>query len=851
MEFLLLDHSAEGEDDVSPVASKRKRAAEANAKKGKGRRKSAVNDSEVDEAWRLEDSEEAALVEVLVASLKKTIADAGEKKKGEADAVQADVTRALIKSLPQLFAKNQADERRISEVILIPQVMNLDLYAEMGLNKPYETLWDEVTKHFLSHSSPIVIRNAAISISRLLTTSAMFRENEAKIAQLEEELSTSLRDVVAGRDDLDAAFLEDDEVHSLSGFALRVESLFRVRDLSAWMENDEDGKQSSVWNILLSLASRGSQGHKGEESLLDHAFQVLTFHVAWKVKHLPTGDPNAEGASEAREALQKQRDMLVETLDAAAFGPNSRAGDGVRRSAVKCLLILYTLFLPKQSDGEGHPYPAASIPLEVSEELQFRFEGFIEAEVERYADDLADEEEEQERGEGDKASEPADSDEGEGGENQAKKPKKVAKKTIDPDAVSQSRLEKEYVFTSTIASFLSAMRAGIIQISHASKVLAYYGRLGMTYDQCMKVVIELLREEGMYKSRGFIVAEVIKDAVRDSFLLYLEGRAPDDEHTLALVKAMSAALVIRGAQLSIVQRLDGENVVTIHQELVAWITKRIAQYEKSGNKKLRNAAIEFFHSLTQLLISADSADASQIQEHLKKSLDTSNLEPSATARFWEPLRSYEKRLSTIATKDKEKAPAKGRRKSKKPSAKSGDEATTDEEMGLDDVRDDEPPASPPARPSPQRKTRSRKSLAKEAAAEEPPERPKARPRPRTRARGQREPEPDADEEPPAEEPSEPSQHANGNLNSPQPSPEPAQSLPNGHSQSPERGTGKRKRDLEDFEDPEVDDDADDEEPEQSAASPPARKHHSRPSSQISQISQMDVDFFKTRKRFRR
>lgn len=75
---------------------------------------------------------------------------------------------------------------------------------------------------------------------------------------------------------------------------------------------------------------------------------------------------------------------------------------------------------------------------------------------------------------------------------------------------------------------------------------------------------------------------------------------------------MGAALVIRGAQLSIVQRLDGENVVTIHQELIAWVTKRIAQYEKSGNKKLRNAAIEFFHSLTQLLISADSGDATQM-----------------------------------------------------------------------------------------------------------------------------------------------------------------------------------------------------------------------------------------------
>lgn len=40
-----------------------------------------------------------------------------------------------MKSLPQLFAKHQADERRISEVIMIPQLMSLDMYAEMGMNK--------------------------------------------------------------------------------------------------------------------------------------------------------------------------------------------------------------------------------------------------------------------------------------------------------------------------------------------------------------------------------------------------------------------------------------------------------------------------------------------------------------------------------------------------------------------------------------------------------------------------------------------------------------------------------------------------------------------------------------------
>lgn len=71
------------------------------------------------------------------------------------------------------------------------------------------------------------------------------------------------------------------------------------------------------------------------------------------------------------------------------------------------------------------------------------------------------------------------------------------------------------MFTSLIVSFLSAVKAGVINVRHTSKPLCYFGRLDAPYDQCMKVIIELLREEGMYKSNGVVVADVIKDAIKD------------------------------------------------------------------------------------------------------------------------------------------------------------------------------------------------------------------------------------------------------------------------------------------------------------------------------------------------
>jgi cohesin complex subunit SA-1/2 len=38
-----------------------------------------------------------------------------------------------MKALPRLFIKHQTDETRIAELLLIPPLMNLDLYLEMRM----------------------------------------------------------------------------------------------------------------------------------------------------------------------------------------------------------------------------------------------------------------------------------------------------------------------------------------------------------------------------------------------------------------------------------------------------------------------------------------------------------------------------------------------------------------------------------------------------------------------------------------------------------------------------------------------------------------------------------------------
>jgi cohesin complex subunit SA-1/2 len=77
------------------------------------------------------------------------------------------------------------------------------------------------------------------------------------------------------------------------------------------------------------------------------------------------------------------------------------------------------------------------------------------------------------------------------------------------------QLEQEYAFIDVISTFLRAIRAGAIQIQHGAVLLAHYGRLGPTFDACSKVIVDVLREEGMMNNRGEVVSLVVTHALQE------------------------------------------------------------------------------------------------------------------------------------------------------------------------------------------------------------------------------------------------------------------------------------------------------------------------------------------------
>ncbi|CAE6434925.1 unnamed protein product, partial [Rhizoctonia solani] len=683
LDHVLLDHS--GGSGAEIVSSPSKRRAAKGPEPGE------------DPAWRLSEAEESVAMEVLIAALGCVKEEATQGKKGEDESVTADITRALMKALPRLFAKVQTDEKRVGDVLLLPQYMNLDMYVELRETPAYEQLWNDVTKQFFSHSSPTVLRHAVSVIQQFTQTTSLANTNALKILELEDELATSVRQLLAGREELDIVTFTEDEVHSLSAFVLRLHTLYGVRDMTAWLEEDDGGKVSRLVDVLGALSERGRLGYKEEEMMMNESLQLLVLYVAWKARHFQSNPMTEEEKDKAYEELKEVRDALTERLTQFSVGTQSNTAEGVKRSAFQCLLNLCILFQPNRSAEEdsGSKQP---IPMTLPDELQLRCKDYIQTEIEQYIDLL-----DEERGDDNESGSDNDSS-GLSDEDGNKKPKKSNKRAKKPEksgspssnVLPQARLEREYAFHLVISAFLRAIRTGAINIEHSAVLLGHYGRVSSVYDQCTKVIIEVLREEGMYGGNAELVGR--------SFSLYIDHVSKSDANTVALAKALSGALVIRGAQLSVLRRLDTAQVANVHTTCISWIIKKISGYQTMGNRNARNRSVAFFKSLVCLLGTVESADAIRIKNHLDVTLGDAQVETPASSKVWEPLRAYDKRLITAMAKDK--ALAARIKTGRKPAAV----VTTDDERGQqtdgeqehesDDDEEQEPAASEPKRTRP-------------------------------------------------------------------------------------------------------------------------------------------------------
>jgi cohesin complex subunit SA-1/2 len=126
------------------------------------------------------------------------------------------------------------------------------------------------------------------AIRYFMDATSLSNANSTKILELEDELSTQLHDLIAGREDIEATKFSEDEVLALSAWCMRLSVLVGARNMTAWIEEDEGGKQSSAWDIVSALVERGRLGYKEEETvhvLLFKPLAVTDMWISWSNEH--------------------------------------------------------------------------------------------------------------------------------------------------------------------------------------------------------------------------------------------------------------------------------------------------------------------------------------------------------------------------------------------------------------------------------------------------------------------------------------------------------------------------------------------------------------------------------------
>ncbi|GAW03352.1 mitotic cohesin complex [Lentinula edodes] len=759
LDMLILDHSASGPNDASDKIRSTRKAGKMSSMKKRGKQMngnaeqqdgsgddddddddSTSTSTRVDQSWRLSEAEEGALLEVLVASLRRTRKDD--------DSAWEPITQALIKALPRLFIKYQTDEIRIVDVLTLPTLMNLEVYLEMRETNAYLSLWTDISKQFLTHTSSYVITTAAQTIiSHLLANTTLSHVNSEQILGLEDELASSLRDAVAGpvpptssptgngessssriTRDIEICHLTEDEVSALTSVIFRLRTLAGHRDMSSWMEDNEGGKHSSAWDILCAVSERARLSVGGEGEMLEQSLQLLTLYIMWKSRRLLSiaGVSTSTEDVQDREQLINQRDSHVDKLIEYAVGTQVQGNgivEGVKRVAFKNLLDLYVLFLSAPPNDAENTLP--SLTMTMNDEVQWRCAGYIQAEVERYADAVNHSHNEDSNTEDDQT----DDSQSEGdAEGQSKKNKKATKKTdsrendSEVDFASRPLLEQEYVFIDVISTFLRAMRTGVIQVRHGAVLLAHYGRLGPAFDSCAKLVIEILKDEGLLGEHGQLIVLVVTQAMREAFNVHRHSKTNDDTKFAALGKLLSSCFILRGGQLTILRRLDVQLLVEIHTSLLSWIIKQIGARPSSNSKDLKSL-LSFFQGLVPLVSAVQNRDALRIKAHLDQAWVQAKVEPGAT-KIWEPLRAYEKRLGTAMGKDKPSVRKARSGKKKKDVGLSTDGEETEVEKLVDEehpLSDNEVPLEQPPRPRPRPRRATKKRAPEPAGSDSDPE----------------------------------------------------------------------------------------------------------------------------------
>ncbi|KAL8739588.1 MAG: hypothetical protein Q9190_007622, partial [Brigantiaea leucoxantha] len=318
---------------------------------------------------QLSETEEMILLEVLNVAVKQKLTETIEAetdKRGKTSKARIEESRKIQEStalrlaqvIPNLLKKFGANPVTASTVLRLEHVLNLKIFQQLRQDSTtYASLLDDINRQFLTH----VDRNVLTEASNALLHARGFEDleeiTESKVQQLWVETTSTLRGLVAAREQGRTT-----NISNLCNTLRRISNLASISDCVGIFNTEQRAKSkrdnvamtisplSMITNLISENFTEEEEDTDKVDEIIITAIKACLFYYMWLVRSL--------------------KNFLVDNTPAPPlpdYGPfaeslisvmNARSGaDSVRLAAASAYLDLFTLFA---SLRHAKPTPASN-----------------------------------------------------------------------------------------------------------------------------------------------------------------------------------------------------------------------------------------------------------------------------------------------------------------------------------------------------------------------------------------------------------------------------------------------------------------------------------------------------------
>ncbi|EIE79351.1 hypothetical protein RO3G_04056 [Rhizopus delemar RA 99-880] len=566
---------------------------------------------EIEECYRLSEEEEVVLVNALVACLNtavergldKNLTEVKDKKHPDKSILEEnkkEISRYLVEAFPKLLSRHTDDASKMTQLVSVPTLMDLNAYVELRAEGEYEKLIQTLVNVYQNAMLKDLVVNCAESLQHLSKATYLSEVNDPRLASLREVVVGQVREVCSGKDLVTTRY-STALIHSISVNMLRLAHLISFTDPTTIMD-DAQGMSMNVLDYVGALVDRAAFGYEKEKNIAQFAMVVLSRYIMWKCNSLSY-------SSEAAALIERRRDWVIDKFTELVVAADVSPLPEIRASAFGYLVDIYWLFSSDLFDSHN----LARLKTKCPATLQQSCAQYVENQINSL-----------------KALEDENSK------------LKETEKTAQKDIILQ-----------IITSFSRGILMNVFDISYATTLLEQYGS---SYSaEADEIIKALVTEYEADLITGEVAADGIcrsyMEALKRSFTKNVNDSWRSIDKTLKLAR-LEAGSLRKADQVDVARKVPPHVVCErIHLDGISFALAKAREAYDNNKDDEKDNALKFFKILA--VFGKDLArarDIAKIRNHLEDCLKDNGLTVEENKKEWEHYINYIKTIDDVLKK---------------------------------------------------------------------------------------------------------------------------------------------------------------------------------------------------------